>query len=115
MKNQQPLLSLSVCKRLLPVVGAGKYIAIFCAILFQQDSTLVPLVICASAAIFLICLDSILKISFWKCPRCKKQLPHDFYSRKTMTKCPFCKEVLDFSGSDHVISSKGGDTHGHVD
>lgn len=99
MKKRRAILSLGTCRRVLPVVSTGKYVAILCAIFFQQDSTLVPLVMCVSAAMLFICLDTVLKLSVWKCPRCNKPLPHDFYSRKTITKCPSCGETLDFSGS----------------
>ena len=61
MKKQRAILSLGACRKLLPIVSAGKYIAILCAIFFQQDTTPVPLVICASAAMLFICLDTVLK------------------------------------------------------
>lgn len=102
-------LSLSACKKLLPVVSAGKYIAILCAVFFQQDGTFVPLVICASIALLLICLDTALKLSFWKCPHCGKQLPHDFYSRKTMESCPFCRHKLDFSNKKVFVPTDRSD------
>jgi rubrerythrin len=107
MKKQKAFLSLGACRKLLPIVSAGKYIAILCAIFFQQDTTPVPLVICASAAMLFICLDTVLKLSVWKCPRCHKPLPHDFYSRKTITKCPSCGEALDFSRDGSALPGDG--------
>lgn len=108
MKKQRAILPLGACRKLLPIASAGKYIAILCAIFFQRDDTPVPLVICASAAMLFICLDTVLKLSIWKCPRCGKPLPHDFYSRKTITKCPSCGETLDFSQDGSVPPGNSG-------
>lgn len=95
--HEKKVLSLSACRKLLPIISTGKYIFFLAALFFQQEDTMAIFVVCVSLTLMFIAADSFLKISAWKCPHCRKVLPHDFYSRKTMTDCPNCGAALDFS------------------
>lgn len=96
-KQEKKVLSLHACSKLIPIVNAGKYAAFLAALFFQQENTMAVFVVCVCLTLMFITTDTYLKISVWKCPHCKKPLPHDFYSRKTMTSCPNCGGELDFS------------------
>lgn len=76
---------------------------------FQQASTITMLVIFASFAVLTISLDTFLKLSAWRCPHCKKVMPSDFYSRKTLETCPNCHAVLDFSKAPLFVPAETGE------
>lgn len=107
MKNisKRKVLSLHACRKLLPIMGAAKYICILATIFFQQEDTVACMVVFASLTIIALCLDSFLKISAWKCRHCGERLPYDFYSRKTLRACPKCGEELDFSQKTLLVES----------
>ena len=104
--SERKVLSLYACRKLMPVVNVLKYVFILAAIFFQQASTITLLVIFASLAVLTISLDTFLKLSAWKCPHCKKVLPSDFYSRKTLDTCPNCHTKLDFSRASVFVPEK---------
>ena len=101
--RERKTVSLYACRNLLPIVSTGKVVTFVAAIFFQQESTLVLFMTCVCLTLLLLTTDTYLKLALWKCPRCKKQLPHDFYSRKTMTSCPFCGSKLDFSDTRFLV------------
>lgn len=95
------IMSLKVCRRLLPFSNAIKYAAFLAAIFFHRDDTQVAFIICVSLVFLTLSLDTFLRVCVWKCPHCCKSLPSDFYSRKTITICPACKENLGFSETNN--------------
>lgn len=114
MRSQKPMpekkvLSLYACRKLMPVTNALKYVFILGALFFQQASTITMLVIFASLAVLTISLDTFLKLSAWRCPHCKKVMPSDFYSRKTLETCPNCHAVLDFSKAPLFVPAETED------
>ena len=114
MRSQKPMpekkvLSLYACRKLMPVTNALKYVFILGALFFQQASTIPMRVSFAAFAVLPISLDSLLKLSAWRCPHCKKVMPSDFYSRKTLETCPNCHAVLDFSKAPLFVSAETED------
>ena len=104
MKTQKRTnLSLYACRKLIPIINAGKIISFLAALFFQQDGMLPLFVTCVFLVIMFLTTDTYLKLSVWKCPSCGHVLPNDFYSRKTMTHCPNCKEELDFSDTRFFV------------
>jgi hypothetical protein len=81
----------------LPIVNTGKIVGFLGALFFQQENTRPLFVFFAIMTLMFLTTDTYLKLALWKCPHCGKILPHDFYSRKTMTSCPSCQQKLDFS------------------
>lgn len=96
MNNENLTLSLYTCRKLLPIVNAAKIGGFLGTIFFQGYSVIWPVIVFGGFTVIMLTADTILKLKFWKCPSCRNVLPHDFYSRKTMTHCPKCKRMLNF-------------------